>query len=58
VSTNFVHCTLVMGDDTVELWCSTKVGESLYPYSSNGVYYARIKPDGKEIKRSLGRSKS
>ena len=31
-----------------------KVGESLYRYSSNQVYYARIKVDGKEIKRSLG----
>jgi integrase len=31
-----------------------KVGESLYRYSSNRVYYARIKIDGKEIKRSLG----
>jgi integrase len=31
-----------------------KVGECLYRYSSNGVYYARIKSDGKEIKRSLG----
>jgi integrase len=31
-----------------------RVGESLYRYSSNGVYYARIKADGKEIKRSLG----
>jgi integrase len=31
-----------------------KVGESLYRYSSNRVYYARIKVDGKEIKRSLG----
>jgi integrase len=30
-----------------------KVGECLYRYSSNGVYYARIKADGKEIKRSL-----
>jgi integrase len=29
-----------------------KVGECLYRYS-NGVYYARIKADGKEIKRSL-----
>jgi integrase len=29
-----------------------KVGECLYRYS-NGVYYARIKSDGKEIKRSL-----
>lgn len=31
-----------------------KVGESLYRYSSNGVYYGRIKVEGKEIKRSLG----
>jgi integrase len=30
-----------------------KVGECLYRYSSNGVYYARIKADGKEIRRSL-----
>jgi len=30
-----------------------RVGESLYRYSSNRVYYARIKVDGKEIKRSL-----
>jgi integrase len=30
-----------------------KVGESLYRYSSNRVYYARIKVDGKEVKRSL-----
>jgi len=29
-----------------------KVGECLYRYSSNGVYYGRIKVDGKEIKRS------
>jgi integrase len=29
-----------------------KVGECLYRYS-NGVYYARIKADGKDIKRSL-----
>jgi integrase len=31
-----------------------KVGECLYRYSSNGVYYARIKAGGKEIRRSLG----
>src|SRR4030095_7099693 len=31
-----------------------KVGECLYRYSPNAVYYARIKSDGKEIKRSLG----
>src|SRR5260370_27495782 len=30
-----------------------KVSECLYRYSSNGVYYARIRVDGKEIKRSL-----
>jgi integrase len=30
-----------------------KVAECLYRYSSNGVYYARIKSDGKEIRRSL-----
>src|SRR5438874_6957606 len=30
-----------------------KVGESLYRYSSNRVYYARIKVNGKEVKRSL-----
>jgi integrase len=30
-----------------------RVGESLYRYSSNGIYYARIKTDGKEIRRSL-----
>ena len=30
-----------------------KVGECLYRYSSNGVYYARIKGRGKEIRPSL-----
>ena len=30
-----------------------KVGECLYRYSSNGVYYARVKFSGKEIRRSL-----
>jgi integrase len=30
-----------------------KVGECLYRYPSNGVYYARIKASGKEIRRSL-----
>ena len=30
-----------------------KVGECLYRYTSNGVYYARIKTHGKEIRRSL-----
>ena len=32
-----------------------KVGEFLYRSSSKGVYYARIKALGKEIRRSLGR---
>jgi integrase len=31
-----------------------KVAECLYRYSPNGVYYARIKVDGKEIRQSLG----
>ena len=30
-----------------------KVGECLYRYSSNGVYYARFESSGKEIRRSL-----
>src|SRR5262245_66303033 len=30
-----------------------KVGECLYRYSSNGVYYARFKSGGKEIRCSL-----
>jgi len=30
-----------------------KVGECLYRYSSNGVYYARVKFNRKEIRRSL-----
>ena len=30
-----------------------KVGECLYRYLPNGVYYARIKVDGKEIRQSL-----
>src|SRR5260370_25078558 len=30
-----------------------KVGECLDRYSANGVYYARIKTSGKEIRRSL-----
>jgi len=33
-----------------------KVGECLYRYSSNGVYYGRIRVEGKEIKRSLATS--
>jgi integrase len=30
-----------------------KVGECLYRYSSNGIYYARFESGGKEIRRSL-----
>ena len=30
-----------------------KVGECLYRYSSNGVYYARFESGGKEVRRSL-----
>jgi len=30
-----------------------KIGECLYRYSSNGVYYARFESGGKEIRRSL-----
>ena len=30
-----------------------KVGECLYRYSSNGVYYARVKFNGKEVRRTL-----
>jgi integrase len=37
--------------DTVSVF--QKVGECLYRYASNGVYYARIKSSGKEIRRSL-----
>ena len=38
---------------TPEPGVSRKVGECLYRYSSNGVYYARFKSDGKEFRRSL-----
>ncbi len=30
-----------------------KVGECLYRYASTGVYYARVKVNGKEFRRSL-----
>ena len=30
-----------------------KVGENMYRYSSNGVYYARFRVNGKLIQRSL-----
>jgi integrase len=38
---------------TNEVGTFQKVGECLYRYSSSGVYYARIKVRGKEIRRSL-----
>jgi integrase len=60
-STENLLCTLiyytVCSDCMRALQSSTgafqKVGECLYRYS-NGVYYARIRVEGKEIKRSLG----
>lgn len=42
-----------MQTGTVEVGTFQKVGECLYRYSSSGVYYARIKVRGKEIRRSL-----
>ena len=42
-----------MGASPNRLGALQKVGECLYRYSSNGVYYARVRMDGKEIKRSL-----
>jgi integrase len=52
--TDLLHCRL----DRVRTLQSKigvfqKVGECLYRYSSNGVYYGRIRVDRKEIKRSL-----
>jgi integrase len=43
-----------MGEPQRERSAFQRVGESLYRYSPNGVYYARIKRDGKELRRSLG----
>jgi integrase len=42
-----------MGTLQSEAGVFQKVGECLYRYSSNGVYYARIRVEGKDIKRSL-----
>jgi hypothetical protein len=55
LSTNFIHCRLEthMGYPKQSIGTFQKVGECLYRYSSNGVYYARIKTSGKEIRRSL-----
>jgi hypothetical protein len=41
-----------MSPRTAPLGAFQKVGECLYRYS-NGVYYARLKVNGKEIRRSL-----
>jgi integrase len=55
LSTDFIHCTLsaCQHGKHKRNGVFQKVGECLYRYSSNGVYYARIKIDGKEIRRSL-----
>lgn len=42
-----------MSTQTDQTGIFRKVGECLYRYTSNGVYYARIKSSGKEIRRSL-----
>ena len=42
-----------MKSSTATVGTFQKVGECLYRYSSNGVYYARIKTSGKEIRQSL-----
>src|SRR5438093_11783842 len=50
--TAFIRCMLgdIMSNTRAVF---QKVGECLYRYSSNGVYYARFKSGGKEIMRSL-----
>src|SRR5262249_44280892 len=51
---DLLHCSLDrMRTLQSEIGAFQKVGECLYRYSSNGVYYGRIRVDGKEIKRSL-----
>ena len=42
-----------MREPKVTLGAFQKVGECLYRYSSNGVYYARIKSASKEIRPGL-----
>jgi integrase len=52
--TDFLHCGLErMRTPQDKIGAFQKVGECLYRYSSNGVYYGRTRVDGKEIKRSL-----
>src|SRR5439155_21046221 len=52
--TVFLHCRLDrMKTAQCKIGVFQKVGECLYRYSSNGVYYGRIRVDGKEIKQSL-----
>src|SRR4051794_4332173 len=55
LSTHFIHCTLLSTREQQRAQSGVfrKVGECLYRYSSNGVYYARFKTDGKEIRRSF-----
>jgi integrase len=45
-----------MDTATVSSSAFTKVGPCLYRYIPSGVYYARVKSAGKEIRRSLGTS--
>jgi hypothetical protein len=43
-----------MGAGHAQLGSFEKVGECLYRYSSNGMYYALVRQGGKLIRRSLG----
>ncbi len=51
--THYAVCSDCMGALQHSTGAFQKVGECLYRYS-NGLYYARIRVEGKEIKRSLG----
>ncbi len=52
--TDLLHCSLEpMRTRENNNGVFEKVGECLYRYSSNGVYYGRIRVEGKDIKRSL-----
>lgn len=53
LSTGFIHRIYCLKAATNSTVVFQKVGECLYRYSSSGVYYARIKVRGKEIRRSL-----
>jgi hypothetical protein len=57
LSTDFSSAAGFMHHETRSLQANRQVsksGEYPYRYSSNGVYYARIKTSGKEIRQSLG----